>query len=161
MSDFLPTTVETDVARALEEDIGSGDLTARLVPADQTAHARIISREPAVIAGRPWFDACFRALDPACRLDWQAVEAGGVANGTAGTNPSGNVLTNDTDVDTGDTKAVSAVSGTAAGTVGGATAGQYGSLTLNADGSYTYTVNNALPAVQALRTSAKDRKSVV
>jgi VCBS repeat-containing protein len=83
-----------------------------------------------------------------------AVEAGGVSNGTAGTNPTGNVLTNDTDVDTGDTKAVSAVTGTAAGTVGGTTAGQYGSLVLNADGSYTYTVNNALPAVQALRTSA-------
>ena len=82
MSDFLPTTVETDVARALEEDVGSGDLTARLVPADQTAHARIISREPAVIAGRPWFDACFRALDPACRLDWQVSEGDAVAANT-------------------------------------------------------------------------------
>ena len=82
MSDFLPTTVETDVARALEEDVGSGDLTARLVPADQTAHARIISREPAVIAGRPWFDACFRAMDPACRLDWHVSEGDAVAANT-------------------------------------------------------------------------------
>ena len=83
-----------------------------------------------------------------------AVEAGGIANGTAGTNPAGNVLTNDTDVDTGDTRTVSAVSGVVAGTVGAATAGQYGSLVLNSNGTYTYTVNNALAAVQALRTSA-------
>src|SRR5688500_2873445 len=79
-----------------------------------------------------------------------AVEAGGVANATAGTNPTGNVLTNDTDVDSGDTKAVSAISG---GTVGAATAGSYGSLTLNADGTYTYTVDNNSAAVQALRTA--------
>jgi T1SS-143 domain-containing protein len=83
-----------------------------------------------------------------------ATEAGGVANGTAGVNPTGNVLTNDTDVDTGDTKAVSAVSGLAAGTVGGSTAGTYGSLVLNANGSYTYSVDNSSTAVQALRIAA-------
>ena len=83
-----------------------------------------------------------------------AVEAGGTANTTAGTDPSGNVLSNDTDVDTGDTRTVSAITGAAAGTVGGSTAGAYGTLVLNADGSYTYTVNNSLAAVQALRTSA-------
>lgn len=74
MSDLLLTSVETDVARALEEDVGSGDLTARLVPAGQIAHARVVTREAAVIAGRPWFDACFRALDPACRIDWRVNE---------------------------------------------------------------------------------------
>ena len=78
MSDLLLTSVETDVARALEEDVGSGDLTARLVPAGQIAHARVVTREAAVIAGRPWFDACFRALDPACRLDWRVNEGGAV-----------------------------------------------------------------------------------
>ena len=82
-----------------------------------------------------------------------AVEAGGIGNGTAGTNPSGNVLTNDTDPDAGDTKTVSAVSGTASGTVGGATAGSYGTLLLNADGSYSYNVDNNNAAVQALRTA--------
>ncbi|WP_124962391.1 Ig-like domain-containing protein, partial [Sulfurisoma sediminicola] len=84
-----------------------------------------------------------------------AVEAGGVANGTAGTNPSGNVLTNDTDVDSvvnGETKTVSAITG---GTVGGATTGTYGTLTLNADGSYSYAVNNANASVQALRTAGQ------
>jgi large repetitive protein len=82
-----------------------------------------------------------------------ATEAGGVANGTAGLNPSGNVLTNDTDPDAADSKTVSAVTGTAAGVVGGSTAGAYGTLVLNASGTYTYTVNNGLAAVQALRTS--------
>lgn len=78
MSDLLLTSVETDVARALEEDVGSGDLTARLVPAGQIAHARVVTREAAVIAGRPWFDACFRALDPACRIDWRVNEGDAV-----------------------------------------------------------------------------------
>ena len=83
-----------------------------------------------------------------------AAEAGGVANGSAGVDPSGNVLDNDTDVDVGDTKTVSAVSGVGAGTVGGATAGAYGTLTLNSDGSYTYVLNNSLASVQALRSAA-------
>ncbi|MFM2276157.1 MAG: hypothetical protein RL211_2029, partial [Pseudomonadota bacterium] len=83
-----------------------------------------------------------------------AVEASGVANGTAGSNPAGNVLTNDTDTDTGDSATVSAIMGVSTGTVGGNTAGAYGTLVLAANGSYTYTLNNSLPAVQALRTSA-------
>ncbi len=78
-----------------------------------------------------------------------AVEAGTAA----GSNATGNVLTNDTDVDAGDTKAVSAVAGVA-GNVGNALVGAYGTLTLNADGSYAYVVNNANPTVNALRTSA-------
>ncbi|MCI0915925.1 VCBS domain-containing protein [Pseudomonas stutzeri] len=85
------------------------------------------------------------------------LEAGGVNNGTAGYNPSGNVLNAVTDVDDARSELrVTAVrtggvegSGSA-GTVGSALAGQYGSLTLNADGSWTYTVNNNNPTVQAL-----------
>ncbi|MFN9985896.1 MAG: beta strand repeat-containing protein, partial [Pirellula sp.] len=87
-----------------------------------------------------------------------AVEAGGVANATAGTNPTGNVLTNDTDVDGGDTKTVS---GVAAGTValastnvGSSVTGTYGSITISSAGAYAYTVDNSNAAVQALRTSA-------
>ncbi|MBX3606480.1 MAG: VCBS domain-containing protein [Piscinibacter sp.] len=83
-----------------------------------------------------------------------AVEAGGVANGTPGSNPSGNVLDNDQDVDVGDTRSVTAVAGSGAGSVGGSTAGAYGTLTLNADGSYSYVLNNSLGAVQSLRTAA-------
>ncbi|WP_425055138.1 VCBS domain-containing protein [Pseudomonas abyssi] len=89
-----------------------------------------------------------------------AVEAGGIANGTAGSDASGNVLANDTDIDAyGETQAVASVrtgseAGTGtAGTLGSALAGSYGSLTLNADGSYTYVIDNDNAAVQALRTS--------
>ena len=84
-----------------------------------------------------------------------AVEAGGLNNGTPGSNPSGNVLANDTDVDRfGETLTVVSVrQGARAGTVGSSFAGQYGSLTLNADGSYTYLVDNNNPLVQALRTA--------
>jgi nicotinate-nucleotide pyrophosphorylase (carboxylating) len=81
MSELIASAVESDVARALAEDVGSGDLTARLIPATQTARARVITREPAVIAGRPWFDACFRTLDPDCVIEWRVAEGDAVAAG--------------------------------------------------------------------------------
>jgi nicotinate-nucleotide pyrophosphorylase (carboxylating) len=83
MSELIASTVEIDVARALDEDVGSGDLTAQLIPAGQTARARVITREDAVIAGRPWFEACFRTFDPDCRFDWQVGEGDAVAAGSA------------------------------------------------------------------------------
>jgi VCBS repeat-containing protein len=93
-----------------------------------------------------------------------ATEAGGTANGTAGTNPAGNVLTNDTDADTGDTKAVQDIkagSGAAQTVTAGSTsanglslAGSYGTIVIGADGSYVYTVDNANATVQALNTSS-------
>ncbi|MEI6558601.1 MAG: VCBS domain-containing protein [Rhodospirillaceae bacterium] len=81
-----------------------------------------------------------------------ATEAGGVNNAAAGVNPTGFVLTNDTDVDSGDTKTVTAVavSGGATGTPGSGLAGSYGTLTLNGNGTYSYAVNNANTTVQAL-----------
>ena len=86
-----------------------------------------------------------------------AVEAGGTANGTAGTNPTGNVLTNDTDVDSGDTKTVSGVAagtvGSASGSVATSVTGSYGSISIASNGAYTYTVDNTNSTVQALRTS--------
>lgn len=83
-----------------------------------------------------------------------AVEAGGLNNANAGSNPSGNVLTNDIDVDRfGETLSVIGVAqGVRNGSVGSSFAGQYGSLIVNADGSYTYLVDNNNPLVQALRT---------
>jgi len=119
MSELIASTVESDVARALEEDLvgpsgaaapspqpspieGEGanaalrapkatnDLTARLIPATQRAHARVITRESAVIAGRPWFDACFRALDPDCAIDWRIDEGDPVAAGDVLVEISGN-----------------------------------------------------------------------
>ena len=90
MSDLLASAVETDVTRALAEDVGSGDLTALLIPATQTARARVITREAAVIAGRPWFDACFRALDLGCAIDWRINEGAPVAAGSVLVELSGN-----------------------------------------------------------------------
>ena len=62
--------VQRDVERALTEDIGNGDVTADLLPADAPATARVITRDAAVIAGSAWFDACFRQLDPAVIIEW-------------------------------------------------------------------------------------------
>ena len=73
--------VAADVARALAEDLGAGDATAALLP-DAPARAYVIAKEAGVIAGRPWFDACFLALDPAARLHWQVEEGQPVAAGT-------------------------------------------------------------------------------
>ena len=90
MSELNIEKVLTDVARALEEDVGSGDLTARLIPATKTARARVITREPAVIAGRPWFDACFQSLDLGCVIDWKVNEGDAVAAGDMLAEVSGN-----------------------------------------------------------------------
>lgn len=73
--------VAADVARALAEDIGPGDATADLLP-DVPASAYVIAKEAGVVAGRPWFDACFRALDPDARLDWRVAEGEAVTPGT-------------------------------------------------------------------------------
>lgn len=70
-----------DVARALAEDIGSGDVTASLLP-DGPEQGYVLAREAAVIAGRPWFDGCFRALDPDVCIDWRIREGDRVDAGT-------------------------------------------------------------------------------
>ncbi|WP_417329980.1 VCBS domain-containing protein [Halomonas cupida] len=86
-----------------------------------------------------------------------AVEAGGIDNSTPGTDPTGNVLNNDTDVDGseyGETKAVISVSqGSNSALAGQTLQGRYGTLIVNADGSYTYEVDNDNPTVQALRAA--------
>ena len=63
-----------DVARALAEDVGAGDLTAALVDASRPARARILAREAAVICGRPWVEAAVLACDPAAQLTWHVEE---------------------------------------------------------------------------------------
>lgn len=62
------------VALALAEDIGSGDLTAALIPEQTQAEATVISRESAVLCGIAWFDAVFRQIDPRVSIDWQAAD---------------------------------------------------------------------------------------
>ena len=70
----LPADLAEQVAAALREDVGSGDLTAALVPLAQRARGRIVSREAAVLCGQAWAEACFRRLDPATRLTWNAAD---------------------------------------------------------------------------------------
>jgi nicotinate-nucleotide pyrophosphorylase (carboxylating) len=66
----LPSDLPDQVSRALREDIGSGDVTASLVPAGQRARARVVCREAAVLCGSAWFDETFRQLDPAIAVRW-------------------------------------------------------------------------------------------
>ena len=73
--------ITANVAAALAEDIGSGDVTAALLP-DGPDIAYLLCKEDAVICGRPWFDACHRALDPCVRIDWRIAEGDRVATGT-------------------------------------------------------------------------------
>ena len=76
-----PSLVLADVRRALAEDLGTGDVTAALLP-DVPERAYLLCKEDAVIAGRPWFDACHRALDPDVAIDWSVGEGERVAAGT-------------------------------------------------------------------------------
>ncbi|KAF1721164.1 carboxylating nicotinate-nucleotide diphosphorylase [Pseudoxanthomonas japonensis] len=73
--------VASDVARALAEDVGAGDVTAALLP-DTTDIAYLLCKEDAVVAGRPWFDACHRAVDPGVRIDWRVQDGERVSAGT-------------------------------------------------------------------------------
>ncbi|WP_122503543.1 carboxylating nicotinate-nucleotide diphosphorylase [Pseudomonas viridiflava] len=67
----LTAEIEANVRRALLEDVGSGDITAQLIPAERLAKATITSRDAAVIAGTAWVDAVFRQLDPRVAVHWQ------------------------------------------------------------------------------------------
>jgi nicotinate-nucleotide pyrophosphorylase (carboxylating) len=62
------------VRQALDEDIGSGDVTAALIPAQTQWQATVISRETAVLCGRAWFDAVFQLIDEHIKINWQATD---------------------------------------------------------------------------------------
>lgn len=68
---LLPEEVRANVRAALEEDVGSGDLSAGLVALDRVASATIITRESGIFCGRPWVEETFAQLDPQVELDWQ------------------------------------------------------------------------------------------
>ncbi len=76
--DFSPDMVaelaHADVLRALQEDVGSGDLTANLLDPEARASARVVARESAVICGAPWATAAFKHLDPDVELTWHVRE---------------------------------------------------------------------------------------
>jgi nicotinate-nucleotide pyrophosphorylase (carboxylating) len=76
-----PRYVSETVASALQEDVGTGDLTAELIPTSQSARARVITRENAVICGSTWFDEVFRQVDPRVKVTWKVRDADRVAPG--------------------------------------------------------------------------------
>ena len=71
---YTPEDLDSQVATALREDVGTGDVTAERVPPTQKVRGRVITREDAVLCGRPWVDETFRQLDPGIRLTWHAAD---------------------------------------------------------------------------------------
>lgn len=74
MDELLIASIHASVRAALSEDIGQGDITASLIPANTTAEASIITREPAVLCGTAWANEVFRQLDPSIDITWHAVD---------------------------------------------------------------------------------------
>ena len=77
----LAAEIDRNVAAALIEDIGGGDLTAMLSPAGRQSTGTVISRQEAILAGQAWFDACFQQLDPAAEILWTANDGDRVVPG--------------------------------------------------------------------------------
>ena len=75
----LPADLGAQVDAALREDIGSGDVSAALVPAGQRVRGSIVTREAAILCGRAWADETFRRLDPQVRLGWHAADGARLA----------------------------------------------------------------------------------
>ncbi len=70
----LLTSFEANVSRALVEDIGSGDVTGQLIPAERLDQAQVIVRETAVLCGAPWFEAVMQRVDSSIQIDWHYAE---------------------------------------------------------------------------------------
>jgi nicotinate-nucleotide pyrophosphorylase (carboxylating) len=77
----VPADLPQQVARALAEDIGAGDLTAALIAADRTGRAALITRDPAIVCGIPYVEASFAQVDLRVQLEWQIAEGDSVAAG--------------------------------------------------------------------------------
>jgi nicotinate-nucleotide pyrophosphorylase (carboxylating) len=75
----VPKDLPQQIERALEEDIGSGDLTASLIPAGSRGRASVITREAAIICGIPYVDATFARIDPKVRIEWKTAEGAAAA----------------------------------------------------------------------------------
>jgi nicotinate-nucleotide pyrophosphorylase (carboxylating) len=73
-SEKLQSAFEANVLAALLEDVGTGDLTGKLVPNDTTVKARVTVREPAVLCGAPWFEGVMLAIDQSTGIDWHYAE---------------------------------------------------------------------------------------
>lgn len=79
--DYFKDLAET-VSFALKEDMGTGDVTAAVVPKHTQAHATVMTKEAAVICGRPWFDETFHQLDSELDIHWHVTEGQKVEAGT-------------------------------------------------------------------------------
>lgn len=75
----LAAEIDRNVTAAIAEDVGPGDLTAALVPGERHVRARLISREPGVLCGTAWFEACVHRIDPAARIAWLAADGERIA----------------------------------------------------------------------------------
>jgi nicotinate-nucleotide pyrophosphorylase (carboxylating) len=71
----LPADVDSCVERALAEDVGGGDVTARLVDEHAQARAEVVAREAAVLCGQPWFQRTFERIDPRVHVNWEVKES--------------------------------------------------------------------------------------
>ena len=79
----MPSDVGAQVTRALAEDIGSGDVTAALIPADTQARATLITREDMILCGTAWFDEVFRQVDASVQVEWHGRDGDSIkANST-------------------------------------------------------------------------------
>ena len=77
----VPTDLPQQVAGALAEDVGSGDLTAALIPADRLGRASVITRESAIACGVPYVEAVFARVDARARITWHIGEGDSIAAG--------------------------------------------------------------------------------
>ena len=80
-SPTLPDDIAETVQCALAEDVGSGDLTAALMPESQTARAQVVTRQDAVLCGTAWFDEVFRQLDTRVRVAWKTSDSMAIRGG--------------------------------------------------------------------------------
>lgn len=74
LPEYAAKDLELTVTKALEEDIGDGDITAQLIPVEQTATARVITREHATVCGQAWVNQVFRQIDPAVKINWHIAD---------------------------------------------------------------------------------------
>lgn len=79
---LIDVDIRNQVKNALQEDIGTGDVSASLLPDHLTVKAEIISREPMLVCGRPWVDATFAEMDPNVELKWHVKEGEWLENPT-------------------------------------------------------------------------------
>ena len=76
---LLEEAVTADVTRALQEDVGTGDLTARLIPEGKTGTARLMTRQSGVLCGVDWFERTFDTLDPDVEIFWHHTDGDAIA----------------------------------------------------------------------------------